>query len=564
MPKQIAIYGKGGIGKSTTTSNLSAALSDLGYSVMQIGCDPKNDSTTTLRKGKSIPTVLDTVRQRSSDLDNLVHEGYNGIYCVEAGGPEPGVGCAGRGIIAAIELLNNNGIIDEYDPDIIIYDVLGDVVCGGFAMPIREGKAKEIYGLIPDFGGFLVKANSEGQPGPMDYGRTHADGANLLAGAIRPYGGIVMWRAFINNPTDPDRAKQARLEFEHLDGKFLDNVIIQVKNGPIDFQPREPFNALFGALRQTAEMPEFQITQEYLGQANHLAYLGTMWEEFFSEVTQYADYKANQLNAKYNAIAGVANTGTDANWTGHPLAQSNWYAFGRMAWNPDLDAKTIANEWVSLTFPSLNGKQHDTVVSMLMRSREAAVDYEMPIGLTHQFGNSHYAPGAWDNRPIRRDWLPVFYNQADADGIGFDRTKATGTDNTSQYVPAFGGVMEDVKTCPDKYLLWFHHVSWNHKCQTGRSVWEELCYRYQNGLNEARQMQRQWNSLEGAIDQDIFRDVQTRLMTQTRDAEWWKDGTLLYFQSLNKKAFPDYECKKNRVHVGLYRSPTREELNRER
>lgn len=434
-------------------------------------------------------------------------------------------------------------------------------------------KAKEIYGLIPDFGGFLVKANSEGQPGPMDYGRTHADGANLLAGALRPYGGIVMWRAFINNPTDPDRAKQARLEFEHLDGKFLDNVIIQVKNGPIDFQPREPFNALFGALRQTAEMPEFQITQEYLGQANHLAYLGTMWEEFFSEVTQYADYKANQLKAKYNAIAGVANTGTDANWTGHPLAQSNWYAFGRMAWNPDLDAKTIANEWVSLTFPSLSGKQHDTVVSMLMRSREAVVDYEMPIGLTHQFGNSHYAPGAWDNRAIRRDWLPVFYNQADADGIGFDRTKATGTDNTSQYSPAFGGMMEDVKTCPDKYLLWFHHVSWNHKCQTGRSVWEELCYRYQNGLNEARQMQRQWNSLEGAIDQDIFRDVQTRLMTQTRDAEWWKDGTLLYFQSLNKKAFPDFleppvhtldECKKNRVHVGLYRSPTREELNRER
>lgn len=436
-----------------------------------------------------------------------------------------------------------------------------------------KAKAKEIYGLIPDFGGFLVKANSEGQPGPMDYGRTHADGANLLATALRPYGGIVMWRAFINNPTDPDRAKQARIEFEHLDGQFLDNVIIQVKNGPIDFQPREPYNALFDALQKTVEMPEFQITQEYLGQANHLAYLGTMWEEFFNEVKTYAHYKENQLKARYNAIAGVANTGTDANWTGHPLAQSNWYCFGRMAWNPDLDAKSIANEWVSLTYPNLNNEQHATLVSMLMRSREAVVDYEMPIGLTHQFGNSHYAPGAWDNRPIRRDWLPVFYNQADAKGIGFDRTKATGTDNTSQYAPSYGNMMEDINTCPDKYLLWFHHVPWTHKCQSGRSVWEELCYRYQNGLNEARQLQRQWNSLENAIDAELFRDVQIRLMTQTRDAEWWKDGSLLYYQSLNKMPFPDFleppvhtldECKNNKVHVGLYRSPNHEELNRER
>ncbi|MBR5715951.1 MAG: alpha-glucuronidase [Bacteroidales bacterium] len=434
-------------------------------------------------------------------------------------------------------------------------------------------KAKEIYTLIPDFGGFLVKANSEGQPGPGDYGRTHAEGANLLASAIRPYGGIVMWRAFINNPTDPDRAKQARIEFEHLDGQFLDNVIIQVKNGPIDFQPREPFNALFDALKLTAEMPEFQITQEYLGQSNHLAYLGTMWEEFFHEVMPYANYKANQLRARYNAIAGVANTGTDADWTGHPLAQSNWYAFGRMAWNPDLDAETIANEWVSLTFPQLDAKQHQTLVSMLMRSREAVVDYEMPIGLHHQFGDSHYAPGAWDNRPIRRDWLPVFYNQADAEGIGFDRTKATGTDATSQYHPDFGNVMEDLSTCPDKYLLWFHHVPWTHRCQSGRTVWEELCYHYQNGVNEARQLQRQWNSLEGAIDPDIFRDVQIRLMTQTRDAEWWKDGCLLYFQSLHGMPFPDFldppvhtleECKHSRLNVGLYRSPTHDELNKVR
>lgn len=436
-----------------------------------------------------------------------------------------------------------------------------------------KDKAKEIYTLIPDFGGFLVKANSEGQPGPMDFGRTHADGANLLATALRPYGGIVMWRAFINNPTDPDRAKQARIEFEDLDGQFLDNVIIQVKNGPIDFQPREPFNALFGALQKTAEMPEFQITQEYLGQANHLAYLGTMWEEFFKEVTSYANYVENQNRAKYNAIAGVANTGTDADWTGHPLAQSNWYCFGRMAWNPELDAKTIADEWVNLTFPALNDKKHETLIAMLMRSREAVVDYEMPIGLAHQFGDSHYAPGVWDNRPIRRDWVPVFYNQADKDGIGFDRTKKTGTDATSQYHPDFGSVMEDISTCPDKYLLWFHHVSWSHKCQTGRTVWEELCYRYQNGVNEARDMQRQWNSLEGAIDPDLFRDIQIRLMTQTQDAEWWKDGCLLYFQSLCNMPLPDFvdppvhtleECKPFKLNVGLYRSPNREELNKVR
>lgn len=436
-----------------------------------------------------------------------------------------------------------------------------------------KNKAKEIYSLIPDFGGFLVKANSEGQPGPMDFGRTHADGANVLAQALKPYGGIVMWRAFVYSPSDPDRAKQARIEFDHLDGQFLDNVIIQVKNGPIDFQPREPFNALFGALKKTPDMVEFQVTQEYLGQANHLAYLGTMWQEFFQEVNKYADYTNYQLQAKYNAIAGVANIGTDADWTGHPLAQSNWYCYGRMAWNPELDAKTIAEEWTSLTYPSLNAKQHDTLVDMLMRSREAVVDYEMPIGLHHQFGDSHYAPGAWQNEGMRRDWLPGFYNQADANGIGFDRTTATGSKNTAQYCEAYGSLMEDITTCPDKYLLWFHHVPWTHKCKTGRTVWDELCYRYQNGINQARQLQRQWNTLQGSIDPEIFRDVQVRLMTQARDAEWWKDGNLLYFQSLNKLPFPDFleppvhtleECKNSNLNVGLYRSPNRQELNRVR
>lgn len=436
-----------------------------------------------------------------------------------------------------------------------------------------QKKAKEIYSLIPDFGGFLVKANSEGQPGPMDFGRTHADGANVLAQALKPFGGIVMWRAFVYSPTDPDRAKQARLEFENLDGKFLDNVIIQIKNGPIDFQPREPYNALFGALQHTPDMVEFQVTQEYLGQANHLAYLGTMWQEFFEEVDQYADYRKYQQQSRYNAISGVANIGTDADWTGHPLAQSNWFAYGRMAWNPTLDAKAIAQEWIKLTFSDLDQEKQKTLCDMLMRSREAVVDYEMPLGLHHQFGDSHYAPGPWENRGTRRDWLPAFYNQADSLGIGFDRTTATGSKNTAQYSPTFAQLLEDVKSCPDKYLLWFHHVSWDHKCQSGRTLWDELCYRYQNGLNEARQLQRMWNSLEGSIDPDIFKDVQVRLMTQTRDAEWWKDGCLLYFQSLNGKAFPDFleppvhtldECKNARLRVGLYRSPDHDQLNKVR
>lgn len=437
-----------------------------------------------------------------------------------------------------------------------------------------QKKAKQIYSLIPDFGGFLVKANSEGQPGPMDFGRTHADGANVLAKALKPYGGIVMWRAFVYSPSDPDRAKQARIEFEDLDGQFLDNVIIQIKNGPIDFQPREPFNPLFGALHKTPDMVEFQVTQEYLGQANHLAYLGTMWQEFFEEVNQHANYIAYQKQSRLNAISGVANIGTDPDWTGHPLAQSNWYAYGRMAWDPTLSAEDIAQEWVKQTFLSpTEDVVTTTLVNMLMRSREAVVDYEMPVGLHHQFGDSHYAPGPWDDKGGRRDWLPVFYNQADANGIGFDRTTATGSKNTAQYAPSFGDVMESLATCPDKYLLWFHHVAWDHKCQSGRPLWEELCYHYQQGLNEARQLQRMWNSLEGKIDDNIFRDVQVRLMTQTRDAEWWKDGCLLYFQSLNKMPFPDFleppvhtleECKNAHLRVGLYKSPTHEQLNLQR
>lgn len=442
-------------------------------------------------------------------------------------------------------------------------------------------KAKEIYSLIPDFGGFLVKANSEGQPGPMDFGRTHADGANVLARALKPYGGIVMWRAFVYSPTDPDRAKQARLEFEDLDGQFLDNVIIQIKNGPIDFQPREPHNALFGALHKTADMVEFQVTQEYLGQSNHLAYLGTMWQEFFEEVNAYADYTPYQLASRYNAISGVANIGSDTDWTGHPLAQANWYAYGRLAWDPTLSAQTIVEEWQQQTFDVASGslraemsqEQRETLTALMMRSREAVVDYEMPVGLHHQFGEAHYAPGPWQNIGMRRDWLPGFYNQADSLGIGFDRTEATGSKNTSQYSRSFYNLVENVNACPDKYLLWFHHVPWSHRCQSGRTLWEELCYRYQHGVDEARDMQRQWNSLEAVIDPQLFRDVQVRLMTQTRDAEWWKDGCLLYFQSLNKLPFPAYitppvhtleECMKARLRVGLYASPTREQLNQVR
>ena len=412
-------------------------------------------------------------------------------------------------------------------------------------------KVKEIYKLIPDFGGFLVKANSEGQPGPNDFGRTHAEGANMLAKALKPYKGIVMWRAFVYSPTDPDRAKQAYLEFQPLDGKFMDNVIIQIKNGPIDFQPREPFSPLFGAMPRTREMAEVQITQEYLGHSNHVAYLGTMWQEFIEDVRNHASCPLNNKQSyqgALTAISGVSNVGNSNSWCGNVMAQSNWYAFGRMAWNDELTAEEIAREWATQTF-DLQGKANalNNITKMMMRSREAVVDYMMPLGLHHQFAwGHHYGPEPYCAIPgARPDWMPSYYHKADFEGLGFNRS-STGSNATGQYAYAYGNMLDNIDACPSNLLLWFHHVAWNaritHQCgsqQLTESLWNALCHHYQQGLNEVRQMQREWQKCEGHIDADHFADISDRLRIQARDAQWWKDGCLLYFQTFSHMPFPD-------------------------
>ncbi|MDE7421610.1 MAG: alpha-glucuronidase [Muribaculaceae bacterium] len=387
-----------------------------------------------------------------------------------------------------------------------------------------KDKAKEIYSLIPDFGGFLVKANSEGQPGPCDFGRSHADGANMLAKALKPYDGIVMWRAFVYSPSDPDRAKQAYAEFNPLDGKFDSNVLVQVKNGPVDFQPREPYSPLFAGMTKTPLIAELQITQEYLGHANHLAYLAPMWEEFFEE--------APQTNVK--GIAGVANIGDDQNFTGHPLAQANWYAFGRLAWNPDLKSEEIIKEWADITpWINLDEKQMPEFTKMMCESREHVVDYMMPIGLHHQFAwGHHYGPQPWCQIPgARADWLPSYYHKADSKGIGFDRTEATGSGATAQYPSPFKEALENPATCPEKYLLWFHHLDWDYRLPSGETVWEALNRHYDAGVDGVEEMRETWQNLEGCTDPDIYTDIANRLLTQHKDAIWWRDGCLEYFGS---------------------------------
>ncbi|WP_415327869.1 alpha-glucuronidase [Chryseobacterium sp. MMS23-Vi53] len=409
-----------------------------------------------------------------------------------------------------------------------------------------KDKAAEIYKLIPDFGGFLVKANSEGQPGPQDYGRTHADGANMMADVLKPYGGIVMWRAFVYSPSKEDRAKQAHLEFVPLDGKFRDNVIIQIKNGPIDFQPREAFNPLFGALRKTSEMVEFQITQEYLGQANHLVFLAPLFKETLDSDT-FSDGKGSTIAkitdgtlrpAKLTAISAVANIGEDQNWTGHHFAQANWYAFGRLAWNHDLTSEQIADEWIKMTFTN-NKDFVNPVKEIMLTSRETAVDYMMPLGLHHIFaGGHHYGPEPWgDYKGGRPDWSPVYYHQANAEGIGFDRTK-TGSDAASQYFPPLNEIYGNIKTTPESLILWFHHVPWDYKMSDGKTLWDELCYKYDSGVHEVRDYQKTWDKMQPYVDPQRFSDVQDKLKIQAKDAVWWKDACLLYFQTFSQKPIP--------------------------
>ena len=427
-----------------------------------------------------------------------------------------------------------------------------------------KNKVKEIYRIIPDFGGFLVKANSEGQPGPCDFGRTHAEGANMLADALKPYKGIVMWRAFVYSPSDADRAKQAYLEFKPLDGQFRNNVIVQVKNGPIDFQPREPYSPLFGAMQHTPLMAEFQVTQEYLGHSNHLAYLAPMWKEFFEFVAP----------ASLKAVAGVANIGTDANWCGHTFAQANWYAFGRLAWQPSLSSGNIADEWLKQTFGSQPSDINAQLKKMMLDSHEAVVNYMMPLGLHHIFAwGHHYGPEPWCSIPgARPDWLPSYYHRADKQGIGFDRS-SKGSNAVAQYPETLAKQYDNIDTCPEEYLLWFHHVPWSHRMKSGRSLWDELCHHYDNGVRQVRDFQKIWDAAEKYIDAERFHEVQSKLKIQARDAVWWKDACLLYFQEFSGMPIP-YEIERpihelkdlQKVHLPIsnYECPTKELLNKNR
>ena len=406
-----------------------------------------------------------------------------------------------------------------------------------------KDKAAEIYAAIPDFGGFLVKANSEGQAGPQDYGRTHADGANMLAEAVAPYGGIVMWRAFVYAPTSPDRANQAVEEFLPLDGQFADNVIIQVKNGPVDFQPREPFSPLFGKLEKTKMMMEFQVTQEYLGFSNHLAFHGTTWEECLQADT-YQHGAGSPVYKNLTGIAGVANTGQDPNFCGYVFAQANWYAYGRLAWDPTLSAEQIADEWVRQTFLKPEGmkekafakKFQEPVKDILMASREAVVDYEMPLGLHHLFGGTHYGPMPWD-RGARPDWTPAYYHKADSAGIGFDRTR-TGSDNVDQYNEPLASTYNNLETCPENLLLWFHHLPWDYKLASGKDLWDEICLHYDRGIKTVEGFRATWNELKPYVSPVLWAEAERKLTIQASDARWWRDACVGYFQTFSGRPLP--------------------------
>lgn len=391
-------------------------------------------------------------------------------------------------------------------------------------------KAKEIYATIPDFGGFLVKANSEGQPGPGDYHRTHADGANMLADAVKPYGGIIMWRSFVYgaNHKGEDRVKQAVSEFKDMDGKFRDNVILQSKNGPLDFQPREPYAPIFDNIKQTPQIAELQITQEYLGQSKHLTYLAPMWKEFFGFVNP----------DKLVGISGVANIGDDANWCGHPFSQANWYAFGRLAWNPSLTAEEIAHEWLVQTYENQDERFTKPVEMMMMTSREACVNYMMPLGLHHIFKfDHHYGPepdGFIASYPL--EWCPVYYHKADAQGVGFDRS-SKGTDAVGQYPEPYRSLYDNIETCPEEYLLWFHHVAWDYKMKSGSTLWQELCMKYNMGVAMVEVYRDYWHTsakqyMKG--HEQEWQHTDSLLNVQLENAKEWRNTCLKYFQTFSK------------------------------
>ena len=411
-----------------------------------------------------------------------------------------------------------------------------------------NNKMEEIYQKIPDFGGFLVKANSEGQPGPQDYGRTHADGANMLAKPLKKYNGIVMWRAFVyNHQVNEDRYKQAYNEFVPLDGMFADNVLIQVKNGPIDFQPREPVHPIFGAMPKTPLMLELQITKEYMGQGTHLVGLGPMFKEVLQTDTHANDVTNTVVQIvdgsthgyELTGMAGVSNIGTSFNWTGHLFGQADWYAFGRLAWNPNLDIKTIYDEWVKATFPGANRAVHKVALGLLLSSYETCVNYMTPLGLHHIMAEGHhYGPGPWVDSLKRADWNAVYYHRASKDSIGFDRT-TRGSDAISLYHPFVRALYDNKSTCPDKYILWFHRLPWTHTLKSGKSIWDEMVLRYDTGVSQVREMNRQWGGVKGMIGDEIYESVKNHLNIQEREAQWWRDACLSYFHSISGMKFPD-------------------------
>ena len=407
-------------------------------------------------------------------------------------------------------------------------------------------KAREIYGIIPDFGGFLVKANSEGEPGPQDFGRTHADGANMLAEAVAPFKGIVIWRAFVYK-ADPkgDRFKAAYEEFKPFDGNFLPNVVVQVKNGPIDFQPREPFSPLFGAMPKTPLAMEFQITQEYLGFSTNLVYLAPLFKECLdadtyakgpgSSVAKVIDGSLHQY--PISVMAGVANTGSDRNWCGHLMSQANWYAFGRLAWDHQLSSASIAEEWIKMSLTQ-DAAALSTIRNIMERSREVYVDFTTPLGLHHIMGQGiHFGPEPWLERSARPDWTSIYYHRADSIGLGFDRG-VNGSNALSLYHPDAAKAWSQVDACPLPYLLWYHHVPWGKKLSTGRSLWDELCTRYYTGAEAVATMQKEWAALKGKMDAEMHADVAGRLAAQYREALWWRDACVLYFQTYSKMPIP--------------------------
>jgi alpha-glucuronidase len=405
-----------------------------------------------------------------------------------------------------------------------------------------KAKAAEIYQAIPDFGGFTVKANSEGQPGPQSYGRTHADGANLLADAVKPHGGIVMYRAFVyDEKVDPDRVKRAYKEFVPLDGTFRDNVLVQTKNGALDFMPREPFHPQFGAMPKTPNMVELQITQEYLGWSNHLVYLAPMWEEFFdadthvkgpgSTVAKVVDGTL-QGHAR-TGIAGVANTGTDRNWTGHHFAAANWYAFGRLAWNSTLSSEAIAGEWIRQTW-SRKPETIKAIATLMRGSREAFVNYTMPLGFHHLIGGDHYAVMPENDDPRRLDWTAIYYHKADERGVGFDRTRA-GSGAVDQYARPLSDRWNDPKTTPENLLLWFHHLPWDYQLTSGQTLWQAIVAHYHQGAQQAADMEKQWAALKGAVDDERHAAVAAKMAIQTKDAAAWRDKCLNYFARFSKQ-----------------------------